>query len=74
MKFRFDIKVNDQDYLDFHKFWLTRSPYGKGQMRSARLAVAFIFIISMLVLLLVGDFSSSAFLDVIPLLISLILM
>ena len=74
MMFRFDIKVNDQDYLDFHKFWLARSPYGKEQMRSSRITVTFIFVICMLVLLFLGNFSVAAFFDTIPLLIALILM
>ena len=72
--FRFDVIVNDQDYLDFHKFWLTRSLYGKEQMRSSRIVVALIFVVSILLLLFVDNFSVTAFLDTIPLLIALIVM
>ena len=42
MKFQFTINTNDQDYLDYNKFWMLRSHYGKKQMTTFRIVIAVI--------------------------------
>ena len=32
MKFQFNVITNDEDYLEYNKFWMLRSHYGKKQM------------------------------------------
>ena len=52
MDFKFNVKLTDQDYFDFNKFWLIRSPYGKKQTRSMRIIITVIlgiFIIGCLI-------------------------
>lgn len=45
MKFRFNVNITEQDYLNYNSFWMLRSPYGKKQMLTLRLAVTAIFVI-----------------------------
>ena len=46
MKFQFTINTNDQDYLDYNKFWMLRSHYGKKQMTVFRIIFAVIIIVA----------------------------
>lgn len=39
MKFKFDIKINEEDFYKFNEFVILRSPYGKKSMRALRLAI-----------------------------------
>lgn len=43
MKFRFNVNVSEHDYLDYNKFWMLRSPYGKKQMLTLRVLVNVVF-------------------------------
>ena len=72
MKFHFNVNTNDQDYLDYNKFWMLRSHYGKKQMTTFRLVFAFIFGVYMLILLCGGGFTFDSFLGTIPLAIALV--
>ena len=73
MKFQFDIKVNDQDYLDFNIFWMTRSSYGKKQMRNFRIWIAAAIAIPFLLSLFTRGFSKENLLSFFPLLIVFLL-
>lgn len=55
MKYQFHIQLNDQDYLEFNKFVMYRSAYGKKQLARLRILVAVIFLAGMLVTLAMGD-------------------
>lgn len=69
MKFRFDIKLNDNDYLDFNRFTLIRSPYGKKQMVSFRIILTIMFVAVALFQLITYGFSWNSLFDSIPILI-----
>ena len=73
MKFQFNIKVNDQDYLDYNIFWRSRSHYGKKQMMIFRIFFVVLFAVSIAVSLSSDGFSKESFLGVIPSLLVLIL-
>jgi len=51
MKFQFNIQMTDEDYWEYHKFWIIRSHYGKKQLLSMKIlftaVVAFLFFISL---------------------------
>ena len=69
MKFQFDVKVNDQDYLDYNTFWMLRSPYGKKQIKTFRITIAILFAIFIFISLFSGKFTVDSFLGIIPMLI-----
>ncbi len=73
MKFKFDVKVNDQDYLDYNVFWMIRSPYGKRQLKTFRITFSILFGIIVLIYLFSGRFSSLPFLEMLPMLIVFVL-
>ena len=52
MKFKFDIKINEEDFYKFNEFVILRSPYGKKSMRALRLAIV----------IMLGLFSGMSFL------------
>ncbi len=72
MSFKFNVRLNDKDYLEFNAFWATRSHYGKKQMLTLRI----LFVLMILVPLLIsffGGFSLQILIENIPLLILLVL-
>ena len=71
MKFQFNVKVNDQDYLDYNTFWMIRSPYGKKQIKTFRITIAVIFAIFISISLFSGGFSIESIVGIIPMLIVL---
>ena len=71
MKFQFNVKVNDQDYLDYNTFWMIRSPYGKKQIKTFRITIAVIFAIFISISLFSGGFSIESIIGIIPMLIVL---
>ena len=73
MNFQFNVKTNDQDYLDYNMFWILRSPYGKKQTRLYRIAFTVFICACMIICLLLGDFTAEAFIGIIPLAILLVL-
>ena len=36
MLYKFNTKMTDEDYLEFNKFWMLKSHYGKKQILSLR--------------------------------------
>ena len=73
MKFRYDVIINDQDYLDYNTFWVLKSPYGKKQIKTFRLAIAVMFFIFFLISLSLGKFTPDSFLGIIPMAILFVL-
>ena len=51
MKFQFHIHLGEQDYMDFNRFWMLQSPYGKKSMRSTYKTV---ILICLMILILYG--------------------
>ena len=66
MHFKFSVHMNDKDYLDYNIFWTIRSPYGKKQMLTLRIAIAILFAAVSFVALSAQDFSAGAWIGVIP--------
>lgn len=73
MIFGFNVLLNDEDYLKFNKFWMTRSPYGKKEIVKLRLMFAFILLLSCVIGLLYGGLSLSSAVWVAANLIALVL-
>lgn len=48
MKFKFNVNTSEKDYLEFNKFLLVRSHYGKNQIASFRVILTIIFLIFLL--------------------------
>lgn len=71
MKYKFNVNVNDQDYLDYNTFWMIRSPYGKKQIKTFRIAIFVLFAIFISISLFFGGFSVESILGVIPMVILL---
>lgn len=69
MEFKFSVNLTDKDYLEYNKFWMLRSPYGKKQLRLFRFIIGAIIIVFSLISLISGGFSLDAFIGIIPLLI-----
>ena len=73
MHFKFNISLNDKDYLDYNTFWTIKSPYGKKQMLTFRILIAIIYIFVSFLFLFAGGFSVDAWIGIIPYIILLIL-
>ena len=73
MKFQFNVNTNDQDYLDYNKFWMLRSHYGKKQMTTFRIIFAVIIGVYIVISLYGGNFTFDTFIGIIPMAILLIL-
>ena len=69
MDFRFNVTMTDQDYLDYNTFWMLRSPYGKKQIKTFRIAITVFFVIASLVFLFIDGFSIAFVFEIIPLVI-----
>ena len=66
MNFRFNVNLNDNDYLDYNTFWMLRSPYGKKQIKTIRIIVAVVFAVIVFISLFGGKFTVDSFLRIIP--------
>ena len=73
MKFQFNVNITDKDYLDYNKFWMLRSHYGKKQMMGFRIVIAVIFGVYIFISLYNGNFTVNSFINVIPMAILLII-
>lgn len=73
MMYKFNIKMTDQDYLEFNKFWMLKSHYGKKQILSFRLIMLVIMLVFCFISLYGGNFSADAFIGIIPIIILLTL-
>ena len=50
MKFRLNITLNDNDYFEYNKFWMLRSPYGKKQLIFFRIIIAVLLGLYMIIM------------------------
>lgn len=66
MKFQFNVQLNDNHYLDYNVFWMTRSPYGKKQFIPLRILPIVIFTIYASISLIGGGFSAENILALLP--------
>ncbi len=73
MKFRFDVNLNDNDYLDFNRFWMIKSPYGKKQLRSFRIILSVLYCLLVFLLLYNSGFTAESFIGSVPVVIILVL-
>lgn len=73
MLFEFNIKQTDDDYLEFNKFWMLHSHYGKKQIKSIRVIIAVMWIVFILISLFGGGFTLDSFIGIIPYIILLVL-
>ena len=69
MKYKFQIHLDDNDYLEFNKFHVLRSQYGKKQIINLRVTMCVITLAMVLISLVTGSFSIDSFISVIPLLL-----
>jgi len=58
MKFKFDVTMTDQDYLDYNLFVLLKSPYNKNMLLAFRIVVSAFFAIIPSIPLLSNEFST----------------
>ena len=73
MLYKFNTKMTDEDYLEFNKFWMLKSHYGKKQILSLRLIILVILLVFCLISLYGGNFSTEAFIGIIPTIMLLVL-
>ncbi|MBR7116480.1 MAG: YcxB family protein [Clostridia bacterium] len=73
MNFRFETTLTEEDYFNFNKFHMLKSPYGKKTVNSLRVSITVMIIAFMFISVLFGDFSLESWLYTIPLLILLVL-
>lgn len=71
--FKFTVKLTEKDYFEFNRFVAISSPYGKKQIRDARIALTVFAVVLGLISLYGGDFTAEAFIGIIPLLIFFVL-
>lgn len=69
MKFRFQLIFNDNDYLEYNKFHLLRSPYGEKPRKSMKSMPTVMLVGFALISLIFNGFSLSSLLYIIPLFI-----
>lgn len=67
MRFRFNITITENDYLEFNKFHLLKSQYGAKTRMSMRVMISVVLAAFAVVSLILEDFSARAVLYVIPL-------
>lgn len=66
MKYQFNVKLNDQDYIKLNNFCMVKSYYGKKQMKSIRILFIALFAALWLLSLVSGGFTKESFIGVIP--------
>ena len=73
-RYKLNAEITEQDYYDYNKFVMFRSPYGRKQIKSTRLFIAILCLILFVVFFVIGGFSVSSFISSIPYLILLVIM
>ncbi len=73
MNFRFNINMTDNDYLEFNKFHLLKSSYGRKNDLGTRIFIAVFMVIVCIALLFMGDFSHDSFIEILPLIFLLVI-
>ena len=70
MKFKLEINLTDQDYLDYNIFWQLKSPYGSKRFKGLRILLLIILSILVIINFMESGFSVNGFLGILPLLIA----
>lgn len=65
MKFRFDVKLSERDYVDYNLFHLTKSPYGKKQLFSMRVMIAVLTVLLAVMALVKNGFTTEGLIQAI---------
>ncbi len=73
MKFSFVVKLTDDDYYEFNKFHMLRSPYGKKTVKNFRISMSVVIIAIMIAMFVIGYDSLTTYIAAIPMMILLIL-
>ena len=73
MDLKLKINLSETDYLNMNLFWAFKSPYGKKDILKIRILITAIYLVAIVVSLIGGGFSSSAFIGIIPYVILLVL-
>ena len=68
MRFRFNVTMDDKAYLEYNKFMLSKSYYGKKSANSLRITILLIMVIYLAVSLIISGFTLESFLSTVPLL------
>ena len=66
MKYSFEVKLGEQDYYEFNKFWMLRSHYGKRNVRSTRVMLTVLILALALFSLYSAGFTTEGLLVLIP--------
>ena len=69
----FNVVMNDDDYLEYNKFHMFKSPYGRRSTVGTQIMISVIMAIFVLVNLIRGSFSTESFVRAIPFVILLVL-
>ena len=64
MKFKFNIRLTDKDYLDFNKFWMLKTPYGKKQISLSRKLLYLLFAIGIFIVLFMGEITTQTYITI----------
>ena len=72
MKYKFQIKLNDNDYLEFNKFNMLRSPHGKKQFIGVRISICIIVFAMVFMFVSAKDFASEALISAAAMMITLV--
>ena len=73
MKYKLNISLTDEDYLEYNKFYSLRSPYGKKTLNSIRLLTALIILLFIIMYASFNAFSLNSLYYIIPLLAILLI-
>jgi len=72
MPFELKISLTDEDYIEFNRFWMMRSHYGRSEMLKMRLMISALVILALLAVCISQGFSYGTVVYVISFLITLV--
>lgn len=73
MELKFSINLTEEDYIEYNKFVMFRSSYGKKRMLKIRIAVALVILVYSVIHLLLRGVSTVSFITLLPYLLVLII-
>lgn len=69
MLYRVEVNMTEQDYIDYNKFHLLKSHYGKKQIKNLRILICVLLGIPTLMALIGGRFNKESIISVLPFII-----
>ena len=72
MPFELKISLTDEDYIEFNRFWMMRSHYGRSEMLKMRLMISALVVLALLAVCISQGFSYGTVVYVISFLITLV--